>query len=360
MNRKKTKMLFASPDILIRDAWKQINLNRKKILIIVNDNKHLIGVVTDGDFRRWVLADKSLNVAVMSVINRNPLCASDKDSIGFIRKLMLDNEIEAVPVIDSKKKVVDVVFWSDIMQGDFKIHVTRKKINIPAVILAGGMGNRLDPFTRVLPKPLIPVGYKTIMELILDRFNEYGVNDFYVSLGYRSNMIKAYFKDFDQKYKLNFFQEAKPLGTAGPLKLIAGKIKQTFFVSNCDILVDADYTDILNFHKKNKYAITMVCSMKHIVVPYGVVQITKGGQLKNMKEKPEFDFFVSTGLYILEPNVLKLIPGNQKFHMTQLVDKVKKANGKIGVYPIEDKAWVDIGQLKEYKRTIGLLSGEES
>jgi len=170
--------------------------------------------------------------------------------------------------------------------------------------MAGGEGTRLYPFTKILPKPLVPIGDKPILEIIINRFYEYGCTNFNLSVNYKSNIIKAYFSDFKHNYKINYIHEKKPLGTAGSLHILQNRIRKTFFVSNCDILIDADYADILKFHKQSKNKITLVTSMKHFTIPYGICEIGDGGALKNINEKPEQDLLVNTGLYVLEPEVL--------------------------------------------------------
>lgn len=212
--------------------------------------------------------------------------------------------------------------------------------------MAGGEGSRLAPFTKILPKPLMPIGDKPIIEIIIGRFMDFGCNDFYLSLHYKANIIKAYFKDFEHQYKITYIEEEKPLGTAGSLLFLKDHIKKTFFVSNCDILIEADYADILKFHNRKKNKMTLVSSMKNFTIPYGVCEIENGGILKDIKEKPEFDFFVNTGMYVLDKAVLGDIPKNKLYNMTDLISDYLKKGEKIGVYPVSEKSWLDMGQLE--------------
>jgi NDP-sugar pyrophosphorylase family protein len=242
--------------------------------------------------------------------------------------------------------------WDRLMSEGKHVEINRSAAGVPTVILAGGLGTRLYPYTKILPKPLIPFGEKPIIEVIMDRFNYYGVRNFHVSVNHMANMIKAYFSDQPADYKIGFVQEEKPLGTAGSLHLLKGAIKKDFFVTNCDILIDADYGGIMDFHKTNQNDITMVCCMKRSSIPYGIVEITKGGTLRSLKEKPEFDHLVNTGMYVVKPGMLDLVPKNKFFHFTDLIEKAKSKGHKVGIYPISENAWLDIGQIEEYRSAL--------
>jgi len=221
--------------------------------------------------------------------------------------------------------------------------------------MAGGKGTRLAPFTNIVPKPLIPVGDKSMIELIMAEFEKYKMLDFYVSVNYKASMIKAYFEDVDHNYNVKYIDEDSPLGTAGALKFVENEFDNTFFVSNCDIIIKADYSEIYNFHVQGNYDITLVASMQHYQIPYGICELSKEGELLQIKEKPEYDFLVNTGMYLLEPKVLKLIPENKFYHITNLIEDIKKNGGKVGVFPVSEKSWIDVGQMEEYKKGTSLL-----
>jgi NDP-sugar pyrophosphorylase family protein len=219
--------------------------------------------------------------------------------------------------------------------------------------MAGGSGTRLKPLTNVLPKPLIPIGEKTIIEEIFERFGNHGCNEFFLSVNYKAELIEFYLRNQQLPYKLNFFKEEKPMGTAGSLSLLKDKIVQTFFVSNCDILIEQDYSEILDFHRENKNEITIVAALRNYPIPYGVIETGDNGVLLNIQEKPEFTFKINSGMYILEPHLLNEIPLNEFYDITQLINKVRKRKGHISVFPVNEGSWKDIGNWDELKQHLG-------
>jgi len=337
------RKFFIKPDHAIKQALKQMDTTGRKILLVTDDHNMLLGTVTDGDIRRWILKGRNLTENVSKVMNPKPICLNPDFEQKTAKQLMVKQMLECLPVVDGNKKVISAIWWTDLFETQSK---KLKKLKIPVVIMAGGEGSRLAPFTKILPKPLIPIGDKPIVEIIIDRFMDYGCNEFYLSVNYKANIVKAYFKDFEHKYKITYVEEEQPLGTAGSLRLLKNKVKKTFFVSNCDILIEADYADIFKFHQQKKNKITVVSSMKNFTVPYGVCEIENGGILKNIREKPEFDFFANTGMYILDKTILEDIPKNRLYNMTDLVSDCLKKGEKIGVYPVSEKSWLDMGQFE--------------
>ena len=205
-----------------------------------------------------------------------------------------------------------------------------QKLDAPVVIMAGGRGTRLEPFTKILPKPLIPVGEKPVIDHIIDRFRDYGISEFYLTINHMAKIMRAYFEEKEPDYSIGFAEEDEPRGTAGSLTLLKDKLNRPFFVSNCDIIIEADYADIFRFHTKNGDDITLVASAKQYNIPYGICELNGSGSLERIQEKPEYSFLVNTGMYVLNPSVIDLIPDKGLFHITHLIDKVKENNGTIG------------------------------
>lgn len=338
-------------DTQVRQAMKQLEESAHKTLFVINSNSQLVGTLTDGDIRRWILKGGSLKDTIEQVCNRNPYYVRGEYNLPDIKQEMLSRNIHCVPVVNHEAEITELIFWEAVFKED-GIAKLLKQIDIPVVIMAGGKGARLDPFTKILPKPLIPIGDRSIIEIIIDSFLAYGVNKFYISVNYKSKIIKAYFEELAPSYFIEYVHEDKPLGTAGSLKYLSGKIKSSFIVTNCDILIHSDYSDLVDFHTMNSNDITVVASMKNYHIPYGICEIENGGALIRITEKPEYNFLVNTGMYILSPEILSLIPDNEIFHMTDLISVLKEKGRKVGVFPISENSWLDTGEWAEYKKTL--------
>lgn len=342
-----------SSDISIKEALKKIDEGDKRILFVCGKNGSLLGTLVDGDIRRRILKGGNLKEKIVHCFNRNPVFAMKNNyTIPGIKRLMLEKRIEVIPVVDSQKRIVDILFWKDLFEEDSAVY---KKIDIPVVIMAGGKGERLGPFTKILPKPLIPVGEKPVIEIIMDKFHRYGVTHFYITLNYKGEMIRTYFESIKKKYKIDYIWEKEFLGSAGSLQLISSQLENTFIVSNCDIIVNTDYGDLLSFHTGQKNIMTVVGSIQHHKIPYGMIHFEKEGKIKKIEEKPEFDLTVNTGLYVLSRRALNYIPKNKHFDMTDLLQVLLDRKEPAGVYPVSQNLYVDIGQWKEYKNAIEKL-----
>jgi len=347
------KKILIPDNIKVIEALQRLDETADKVLFVVDQNIKLLGALTDGDIRRCLLGGKSLEDNISGVYNRSPKFIFEKEcSTENLKKMFLKYKIEIIPILNAEHKLINLAFWDKVFADKKKAPRKITKYKVSVVIMAGGKGTRLDPFTKILPKPLIPIGDKPIIELIMDRFHEYGMTDFYVTLSHKSKMIKAYFEEFKTKYKITYIDEAEPLGTAGGLKYLPPEVSGTFFVSNSDILIEADYGKIFNFHQDNKNEITIVASVKNYNIPYGVCEIENGGSLCQIKEKPNMSFLVNTGMYVVNSDVLKLIPRGEYYHITQLIENVKCNGKRVGVYPISENSWMDVGEWGKYKETL--------
>lgn len=334
----------------IISALKQMDAEKVKLLL-VQDNGKFHSLLSIGDIQRAIIANVSLDSTVECILRKSVKVAKPSDDKNAIKAKMKERRNDFMPIVDEYNNIVDVIFWEDI--STYKEARIRSPFTLPVVIMAGGQGSRLRPLTNVLPKPLIPIGDQTMMEDIMDRFVECGCHDFYISVNYKADFIRRYFDNLDKpQYHVEYFQEDKPLGTAGSLHLLKDKINSTFFVSNCDIIIDEDYSEILDFHRQNKNEITVVAALKNYSIPYGTLETGEGGLLTGLSEKPNLTFKINTGMYILEPHLINEIPSDCLYHITYLIEKLINEGRKVGVFPISEGSWTDIGNWDEYMKYI--------
>lgn len=329
-------------------ALKQMDAMKTKLLLVL-DGEKFCSLLSIGDIQRAIIGNVSMDTPVESILRDKVNVANAEDSRERIISRMKERRNDFMPIVDEERNIVDVIFWEDI--SSYKETRIKNQFNLPVVIMAGGQGTRLRPLTNILPKPLIPIGEQTMVEDIMDRFVDCGCEKFYMSVNYKADVIKNYFEQQASKqYDITYFQEDKPLGTAGSLHLLSEKINDTFFVSNCDIIIDDDYSEILRYHRENENEITIVAAIKNISIPYGTLETKEEGLLSGIKEKPSYTFKINTGMYILEPHLLEEIPKDEFYHITFLIEKLCKANRRVGVYPINEGSWTDIGNWEEYMK----------
>ena len=345
------KQFLVKPNLNIKKALKYIKKTGQQCLVVVNNENKLLGTLSDGDIRNAILKGKYPKDKINNYYQKNPICLyNNYYSINKVKKIFLKNRIGIIPIINKKTKVVvDVLTFEKVFKKN------KNYSSISVVIMAGGKGERLKPFTTILPKPLVPIRDKPIIEHIIEKFNKNNNSNFFITVNYKSKILKSFLEEMVSKTKLSFIDEAKPLGTAGSLSLLKNKIKKPFLVTNCDTIVDINFDELINFHNLNKNDLTLVASSKEYKIPYGTCIINKENFLEKIIEKPKFDFFINIGLYVLNPHLLKMIPKNKKFDMTDLISLLRKQNKQIGVYPIEDNAWIDVGQWSEYRKAINQL-----
>lgn len=339
--------IIVSEELNIREALQILDRTAKKVIFVVNGKK-LVGAVSDGDVRRWIIKNGSLEESVQALMNRQPIYI-DENNREKAYDILRNNKITAIPLVNKRMEIIKIFFIDEDEE-----HV-KKKITNRVIIMAGGKGERLLPYTSVVPKPLIPIEGKPILEHIIDGFKKFGCSEFSLALNYKKSMIKAYFDDIEKDYSIEYIEEDKPLGTGGALGFLKGKEDKTFFVSNCDIMIRADYSDIYKKHKHDGNQITIVSSLKQFTIPYGVISIGEMGHVNGLMEKPKSDYLVNTGFYVLEPSVLDQIHENEFIHITDLIEKCIENGLKVGTYPIGEEAWLDMGQfegMEEMKRML--------
>ncbi len=334
-----------SEDITLKEAMALINGNGTGNLFILREGK-LYAAISDGDIRRAVISGADLTDKAEPYANHSPLYLHLQDKTEADR-IMRERKVTAIPIVDDDKRIIDIRF---ILKGSA---VKSGTVSVPVAIMAGGKGTRLKPYTDILPKPLIPIGDKTITEHIIDKFATIGCERFYMVVNYKKDFIKAYFTD---KAEDNtgcapvFVEETDFLGTGGGISLLKGHINTTFFLTNCDILIETDYAEALRKHKEMGNVITMICANKKMTIPYGTVIVDDDGYVKELKEKPTFEMQTNTGFYIIEPQFFDIIPENTKIDITDLIEICMKKGLKVGTFLIDDDDWMDMGQLEEMER----------
>lgn len=335
-------------DQTLRFAMKQLDETARKVLFVVEDSR-LLGSLTDGDLRRFLLAGGNLDKTVYEAAFKKPrIAGSREDAVQALKTA----DFCAMPVLDNDGQIIDIVFDDEPQDQKYA------KLDLPVVIQAGGKGTRLDPYTRVLPKPLIPVGELPIMEHILQRFERYGCSRFHVIINHKKQLIKAYFAENEHHYDIRWYDEEKPLGTGGGLAMLRGILRETFFLTNCDILLLSDLDKILQFHRVNHNAVTMVCAYKNVTIPYGVIETGENGAILAMKEKPEFSFQTNTGIYLVEPEILDDIQPGFSVGFPDIIEQQMKKGRRVAAYPVSENDWLDMGQHGELEKMRVRLYGE--
>lgn len=348
MNNKRIAKFIGNTTMTIVDAMEKIDSNAKGILFIVDNSDTLVGCITDGDIRRWLLRTGEINSSVNNAMKQDPKYLFIEEK-ALAEHLMHQEVITALPLLNKQRKIVDIVLLDEITK-DVSANKKKDLSGIPVIIMAGGKGTRLYPYTKILPKPLIPIGEIPIVERIINCFVEYGIKKYYMTVNYKKGMIRSYFSDINTDFTIEYIEENKPLGTGGSIKLIEEKFDRPIFVANCDALILTDYDDLYDYHIKSGNSITIVSALKNIIVPYGVLYSKENGELTNMEEKPKLSYLINTGMYVINPETIEKIPYNTMYHMTHLVDAVMKDGGKVGMYPVSEDSFLDMGEFSEMHR----------
>lgn len=326
----------------IREAVERLERVRCKVVYVVDSGK-LVASVSDGDVRRYALGDGDTGLSLKHIANFRPsfLLRYDRSKID---ELFQAKEVYSVPIVNYNGEVVEVVFRDGRrIRKDYHL-------NCPVVMMAGGKGTRLFPYTKILPKALIPIGEIPISERIINNFVDYGCHHFYMIVNHKKKMIQSYYEGLDKAYEIEYVEEETYLGTGGGLYLLQNKIEEDFFLVNCDIIIDADYSEIYNYHKKNDNYITIVAAKYKHVVPYGVLSLDEEGNCVELTEKPENDYLINTGMYLVRQDLIDAMPRSEVISFPEIIDRCKTEGKKIGAYVIEESAYMDMGQLEEMDR----------
>lgn len=332
-------------NISVVEAMKQMDENGSGILFITDEDRRLDKCLTDGDIRRWLIKTGQLNVNIFSIAQSDPKSLKKEKKDSAIQ-FMIDNRLKALPIVDDEDRIVDVII-NKYTKKEVSLSEKHEIENTKVIIMAGGMGTRLYPYTKILPKPLIPIGEIPILERILNHYHQFGINSFYLVVNYKKDMIKAYFSDLKPAYELRFIDESKPLGTAGGIRLIKEEFDAPVIVTNCDILIETDYYNVMNFHISAQNDATIIGSLKSMYLPYGVLHTGENGTVISMEEKPKISHFINTGMYIVNPEFFRWIPDDTEFHMTDLIEMMIDKGKRIAMYPISEDSFLDMGEFEE-------------
>jgi len=312
-----------------------------KIALVVDTDNKLLGTLSDGDIRRGLLRKKLLNETIEDVYFKNPTTANKGTSKEDLLHLCLVNGISQVPIVDEDRKVIDLFIIDDGLQ--------KKQHENHVVLMVGGLGTRLRPLTENTPKPMLKVGGKPILETIVKRFVDDGFTNITMCLGYKSNVIQDYFRDGGSfGANIDYIVEEERMGTAGALTLLEKRLDNPFFVMNGDLLTNINFEKMLDFHVEHNSKATMCVREYDIEVPYGVVNVANEN-ITSIIEKPIHSFFVNSGIYLLEPDCIDLIPDNKFYDMPTLFEELIAAKEKIISFPLQEY-WLDIGRVADYEK----------
>ena len=334
-------------DIIVKDSTsiievlKIIDASSKQIAIVVDENNKLMGTISDGDIRRGILKNIDLNESVKSIYFKNPTVASINNTKEEIINICKVKKIHQIPIIDTKGNLVGLEILDELISEE-------KKQN-KVVLMVGGLGTRMQPLTEKIPKPMLKVGNKPILQTIVEKFCEYGYTNIVMCTNYKSEVIKDFFGDGSKfGVAIDYVYEQKRMGTAGALSLLSKNMTEPFFVMNGDLLTNINFDHLHDFHVSNNSMATMCVRDYDIQVPFGVVSI-ENANIVSIDEKPVEKFFVNAGIYILNPEILDFIPKNTFYDMPTLFNKLISKNKKVISFPIREY-WLDVGRIEEYEK----------
>jgi len=325
----------------IKEALEVIDKGAMRIAIVLDEDEKVVGTLSDGDIRRGLLNGLILDSSIESLYFKEPTLANINDSKELIVQKAIRKQIYQIPIVDDAGRLVKIEELSNLLK-------TSAKSN-RVILMAGGLGTRLRPLTQDVPKPLLKVGNKPILETIIENFAKYGFVNITISVNYKAEMIKEYFGDgANLGVNIEYIEETKRLGTAGALSLMKERPQEPFFVMNADLLTNVNFEHLLEYHLENNSIATMCVREYDFQVPYGVVNV-KDGKILSIEEKPVHKFFVSAGIYMLSPDCISHIPENEFYDMPTLFEKLIAMNENTVSFPLREY-WLDIGRMEEYEK----------
>ena len=339
------KKILINQNDIISNAMKKMNMTGHVCLVVIDKSKKLKGTITDGDIRRNLLKDNNLKKKISSIYNKKPIYLKKNQKLKNRMNIFLKrNKHIIVPVVNNKNIPISYISFKEEIKSKYKEFETNQ-----ILIMAGGIGTRMKPFTDILPKPLVPFKGKPMILNIMDNFRKYNFNNFTITLNKKEKILDIFLNQFKNNYMLEYFKESNPLGTAGCLKKI--NLKSDFFLTNCDTFININLQNLLKFHKNSKSLITMVASIKSFNLSFGECVLDNHGKLKKILEKPKKNFLTNTGLYVIKPEIKRYLPKKNNFGMDELLSTLLKSKKKISVFPIPNDDWKDTGTWMNYLDT---------
>jgi len=342
-NKKDLKICTLNINSTIKDVITNLNKSSLQITIVKSSDGHLLGVITDGDIRRGLLRGLDLNSKISSLIKKNPILVEKNTPSKTVEYLMKTKTLLHLPVVDGNYKAIGLYVWND--------YKSNEKINNPVIIMAGGFGKRLRPYTNNCPKPMLEIGGKPMLEHIINNLKSQGFKKILISVNYLSENIISYFKTGENfGVSIEYIKEEKPLGTIGSLGHFRNKSKKSVIIVNGDTLTNINLKEMLNFHSKNKSHATMAVKVMTNSNPYGVVK-SKGLMVESFQEKPVDKIYINAGVYIISNSALSLIKKNLKIDAPKFLMNLKKKKKKVIIFPAHED-WNEIGTVENYQNII--------
>lgn len=337
--------VLIAPEQTLRDALQCIDAGAEGIALVVDGRGKLLGTVTDGDVRRAMLAGVDMDRDTVATLlgtrgSRRPVTAQAGTGAGALRKLMKDHSLRHIPLVDESGRVTELALLRELALED--------ELPLTAVVMAGGLGTRLRPLTEQLPKPMLPVGDRPVMEHVVEQLQKVGISRLSITTHYKPEAIKAHFGDGSRfGLEIDYVNEEEPLGTAGALGLLK-QPEGPVLVINGDILTEVNFRAMFDYHVDNQAVMTVGVRQFELQVPYGVVEL-EGSKVTRLDEKPTYRFFINAGVYLIEPQVFTLITGEERLDANDLIERLIKDGQKVVGFPIHEY-WLDIGRPEDYRQ----------
>ncbi len=336
------KKIILSKADTIQTAINILESESLRIVLVVDENDRFVGTVTDGDIRRGLIRHLPMDTAITEIMFKESIVASVKDDKDSILSKMKELDILQIPIIDDDGEIVGLETLQHLIE--------KKKYDNPVFLMAGGFGKRLQPLTNNIPKPLLTIGRKPILENILEQFIAAGFHYFYISTHFKSEMVQEYFGNgSDWNVTIEYVHEEIPLGTAGSLGLLPDNLPDLpILMMNGDLLTKIDFAELLNFHLQSDCIATVCVREYDFQVPYGVIK-AKDDRIISIEEKPVHRFFINAGVYVLDPKILHNIDGVSYLDMPKLLEDEIENSGQVNMFPVYEY-WLDIGQKDQFKQ----------